>query len=274
MFRNAASITLIVLSTALIGWAAWAETADEILDRMEAESDALAEGSLVSTIRFDNVYGDGTSASNLFGSLSIPDYSLIYFIEPLDVAGTIFLTIESENDDEDARLVLYLPFIGQPKELVSDEERGGSFAGSALSYSDLADREGRADYDAVLLGEEDLEVGGQTRTAYKIESTAKPDVDADSLRSILWVDTEFLIMLKLESYNDLGNLDTSIEVLALGEFEDKLTADVMLATSHSDSSTTTITVLEQHRPSDDISPDVFLPENLAAFDAAIWGFAE
>lgn len=274
MFRNTVSITVIILSVALIGWTAWAETADEILDRMDAEADLLAEGSLVSTIRFDNVYGDGTSASNLFGSLSIPDYSLIYFIEPLDVAGTIFLTIESESDGEDARLLLYLPFIGQPKELVSDEERGGSFAGSALSYSDLGDREGRADYDAALLGEEELEVDGQTRTAYKIESTAKPDVDVDSPRSVLWVDTEFLIMLKLESYNDLGNLDTSMDVLELGEFEGKLTADVMLATSHSDGSTTTITVLEQHRPSEDISPDVFLPENLASFDASAWGFAD
>ena len=274
MFRKIASITLIILSVALIGWSAVAETADEILDRMDAEADALAEGSLISIIRFDNVYGDGTSASNLFGSLSIPDHSLIYFIEPLDVAGTIFLTIESEEEDEDARLILYLPFIGAPKELVSEEERGGSFAGSALSYSDLGDREGRADYDAVLLGEEELDIDGQSRTAYKIESTAKPGVDVDAPRSILWIDTEFLIMLKLESYNDLGNLDTSMEVLELGEFEGKLTADVMLATSHSDDSTTTITVLEQRRPAGAISPDVFLPENLGAFDAAAWGFAE
>jgi len=274
MFRKIASITLIILSVALIGWSAVAETADEILDRMDAEADALAEGSLISIIRFDNVYGDGTSASNLFGSLSIPDHSLIYFIEPLDVAGTIFLTIESEEEDEDARLILYLPFIGAPKELVSEEERGGSFAGSALSYSDLGDREGRADYDAVLLGEEELDIDGQSRTAYKIESTAKPGVDVDAPRSILWIDTEFLIMLKLESYNDLGNLDTSMEVLELGEFEGRLTADVMLATSHSDDSTTTITVLEQRRPTGAISPDVFLPENLTAFDAAAWGFAE
>ncbi len=274
MFRRFASIALMVVGIASIGWAAVGESADEILDRMEAESDALAEGSLVSIIRFDNVYGDGTSASNLFGSLSIPDYSLIYFIEPLDVAGTIFLTIESEDENEDARLILYLPFIGQPKELVSDEERGGSFAGSALSYSDLGDREGRADYDAVLLGEEELEIGDVTRTAYKIESTAKPETHLDTPRSVLWIDTEFLIMLRLESYNDLGNLNSTMEVHELGEFEGKLTADVMVATSHADDSTTTITVLEQWRPEEEISLDVFLPENLSAFDAATWGFIQ
>lgn len=274
MFKNIVKLGVIVVSVALLGLTAVALTADEIMDMVDAEADALAEGSMISIIRFDNVYGDGTSGSNLFGSLAIPDLSLIYFIEPLDVAGTIFLTHEGETDDDNARLWLYLPVLGVIKELVSEDERGGSFAGSALSYSDLGDREGRADYDTVLLGEEDVVIGDQTRTAYKIESIAKPDVDVDNPRSIVWIDTEFLIMLKVESYNDLGNLDTTMDVLALGEFEGKLTTVEMLATNHSDGSTTTITILEQRRPGFEVSEDVFLPENIQAFDAVLWGFAE
>jgi hypothetical protein len=198
---------------------------------------------------------------------------LIYFMEPTDVAGTIFLTLESDDTDVDAQLWLYLPFIGIAKELVSEDERGGSFAGSALSYSDLGDREGRTDYDAVLLGEEEVVIGDLTRTTYKIESTVKPGVDVDNPRSIVWIDTEFLIMLKVESYNDLGNLDTTMDVLALEEFEGKLTTAEMLATNHSDGSTTTITILEQRRPDAAVSEDVFLPENIPAFDGAAWGFA-
>lgn len=272
MIRRTFGIGVTLAAVALLGLVAFAQTADEILDMVDAEADALAEGSMVSVIRFDNVYGDGTTGSNLFGSLSIPNHSLIYFIEPEDVAGTVFLTIESDNDDEDARLWLYLPFIGIAKELVSEEERGGSFAGSALSYSDLGDREGRADYDAVLLGEEDVVIGEQTRTAYKIESTAKPDADVDDPRAIVWVDKEFLIMLKMESYNDLGNLATTMDVVVLGEFEGKLTSKEMLATNHSDDSTTTITVLEQRRPDAEIPAETFLPENIPAFDATVWGF--
>ncbi|TFH07976.1 MAG: outer membrane lipoprotein-sorting protein [Candidatus Atribacteria bacterium] len=95
----------------------------------------------------------------------------------------------------------------------------------------------------------------------------------DNPRAIVWIDTEFLIMLKMESYNDLGNLGTTMNILALGEFEGKLTADVMLATNHSDGSTTTITIVEQHRPDAEISQDTFLPESIPAFDAAMWGFA-
>ncbi len=274
MFKNIARLGVIVVSVALLGLTATALTADEIMDLVDAEADALAEGSMISIIRFDNIYGDGTTGSNLFGSLSIPNRSLIYFIEPLDVAGTIFLTHEGETDDDNARLWLYLSVLGVIKELVSEDERGGSFAGSALSYSDLGDREGRADYDTVLLGEEDVVIGDQTRTAYKIESTAKLDVDVDNPRSIVWIDTEFLIMLKVEAYNNLGNLDTTMDVLALGEFEGKLTTVEMLATNHSDGSTTTITILEQRRPDSEVSEDVFLPENIQSFDAVLWGFAE
>lgn len=274
MFKKLARFGITLFSVALLGVTVAALTADEIMDMVDAEADAQAAGSMISIMRFDNVYGDGTTGSNLFGSLSIPNRSLIYFMEPVDVAGTIFLTHESDEDDVDAQLWLYLPFIGQAKELVSEDERGGSFAGSALSYSDISDRDGRSDYDATLLGEENIVIGDQTRTVYKIESTAKPDVDVDNPRSIVWIDTEFLIMLKVESYNDLGNVDTTMDVRALGEFEGKLTVSEMLATNHSDDSTTTITILEQRRPDVEISEDVFLAENLNSFDAILWGFAE
>ncbi len=274
MFRNIVRLGMTLVSVAMLGLTAAALTADEIMDMVDAEADALAEGSMISIIRFDNVYGDGTTGSNLFGSLAIPNRSLIYFIEPLDVAGTIFLTHESDDDDVDAQLWLYLPMLGIPKELVSEEQREGSFAGSALSYSDLGDREGRADYDTTLLGEEDVVIGDQTRTTYKIESIATPDADVDDPRSIVWIDTEFLIMLKVESYNDLGNLSTTMEVLALGEFEGKLTADEMLAINHSDGGTTAITILERRRPETEIPEDVFLAENIPAFDAVLWGFTE
>jgi len=95
MFKKLSTIGMTLFAVALLSVAAVALTADEILDMVEVEADALAEGSMVSIIRFDNVYGDGTTGTNLFGSLSIPNRSLIYFIEPTDVLGTIFLTERS-----------------------------------------------------------------------------------------------------------------------------------------------------------------------------------
>jgi len=265
-------LTMMTAAILLWGVLAAAMTSDEIFDRMDEEADLLAKGSMVSTIRFDNTYGDGTTASNLFGSIAKPNFSLIYFIEPTDVQGTIFLTHETEEEGAENRLWLYLPILGIPKELVSEEERGGSFAGSSLSYEDLGDDDRRNDYDAVLLGEEELIVGDRTRTVYKIESTAKTGADVDTLRTVLWIDTEFFIMLRMEGYNDLGNLESTMQVLALGEFEGKLTAGILFAENVTEESSTTVTILDQHRPEAEIADDVFAPENLTAFDPAEWGF--
>jgi hypothetical protein len=272
MLKNVMKVGVAAFAVVVVGVLAVGLTADEILDRMDVEADVVAEGSLVSTIRFENAYADGTTASNLFGSLSKPKLSLIYFIEPEDVQGTIFLTQEAETDGADAHIFLYLPLLGIPKELVSDEERGGSFAGSSLSYEDLGGRDGREDYDAVVLREEEFVIGDLTRTAYVVESTAKPGVDSDTPRTVLWIDTEFFIMLKVESYNDLGNLDSTMEILGLVEFEGRLTADGMLATDVSNESSTTITFLDRHRPDAEIPDGIFSPESLKTFDPTAWGF--
>jgi outer membrane lipoprotein-sorting protein len=271
MLKRTMSGALAATASILVGLAGLAMTADEVLDRMEEESDKLAEGSMVAVVRFDNAYRDGTTASNLFGMLSRPDDALIYFIEPSDVAGTIFLT-HKVDEGQGSRMWLYLPLLGIPKELVSDEERGGSFAGSSMSYDDLGGGNDRSDYVATLIGEEELVIGGETRTAYVIESIAEPDVDTDTPRTVLWVDIESFVMLKMEAYNDLGNLDTTVEVVSLTEFDGRRTYAEMLTTDVLEESSTLITVLSRWRPDGEIPEDVFAPENLTAFDPADWGF--
>jgi len=262
-----------LMALLLIGGAALAQdlTVDDILDRMETEGDVLAEGSMIVQMRFDNAYSDGTTASNTFAGLSKPNKSLMYFLEPEDVRGTIFLTLEPEEEDADTRLWLYLPLLGIPKELVSEEARGGSFAGSSISYEDIGGDDQREDYDAVLIGEEVVTVGNEDRTAYVLESTAKPDADQDIVRTVLWVDKESFVMLKMETYNDLGNLEQALDVIELGEFEGHLVVDGMLARDVLEESETTITFLERRRPAGEIPDEVFDPETLVSFDPAAWG---
>ena len=257
----------------LISGAALAQdlTADDILDRMQIEGDVLAEGSMIMQMQFDNVYSDGTTASNTFAGLSKPNMSLMVFLEPEDVQGTIFLTLDPKAEDADTRLWLYLPLLGIPKELVSEEARGGSFAGSSISYEDIGGDDQREDYDAVLIGEEVLTVGNEDRTAYVLESTAKPDADEDIVRTVLWVDKESFVMLKMEAYNDLGNLEQALDVIELGEFEGHLVVDGMHARDVLEESETTITFLERLRPAGEIPDEVFDPETLAVFDPAAWG---
>ncbi len=274
MFKKYVGWTITAALVLSVGIAAGAVTADEILDRMDEESDKLAEGSIVAVIEFHNEFGDGTTNDYRFGSLSKPGYSLIYFLEPIDVRGSVFLTHETDEEDQGNRLFLYLPYFGSqpPKELVSDEERGGSFAQSSLSYEDVGDQAHREEHDASLIGEEDLVVGDETRTAYVIESIAKEGAENDTPRTVLWVDVEAFLMLKMEAYNDLGNLGSTMEVLRLGEFEGRLTADKLLATDVSEGDSTTIAFVDRHRPESEIPDEVFSPESLSTFDPAIWGF--
>ncbi len=272
MRQHGRPLLLVLVMILATGVSAMALTADEILDQMNAEADALAQGGMVSTIRFENAYDDGTTAANLFGSLSKPGYTLIYFIEPADVQGTIFLTHEAQGENGSARLWLYLPLLGIPKELVSDEERGGSFAGSSLSYEDLGDETRRADYDATLIREETLTIDGQALDSYVIESVAKEDADVATTRTLLWVEKNDFVMLKMEGYNDLGNLESTMNVVKLGRFEGKITADALLAEDLEAGSSTTVTFEDRHRPAEPIPTDLFAPENLPAFDPAAWGF--
>jgi len=244
-------------------------TADDILDRMEEESDALAQGSMISKMRVDVNHPDGTTTWQTSAVLSKPDRTLIYQLEPEDDEGSMWLIVEQEDDD--SRLWMYLPALGIAKELVTEEQRGGSFAGSSISLEDIGGGDQSEDYDAVLVGEEALTIDEEERTAYVVESTAKPDANEDIVRTVLWVDKESFVMLKMEGYNDLGNLEQTLDVLALAEFEGHLIAEQMVSRDVLEESQTTITILERRRSAEEIPDEGFDPENLASFDPTAWG---
>jgi len=248
-------------------------TGDEILQKVDDEAASLAAGSLISVVQFDNVYADGTSASNVFAGLGKknagqPEESLIYFKQPEDVAGTIFLSVKPVG--EDARMWLYLPALGMVKELVADQQKQ-SFAGSTFSYKDMGNRSYADKYSAKLVGEETLTIGDEQRECYVLAFTAKPDSDADYPTGKAWVDKESFLMLKSEDYNESGNLERTMDVLSLTTFDGQLLAGKMLATNAVDNSSTTITFVKRERPESEIPDSVFDPDNLATFDPATYG---
>jgi hypothetical protein len=246
----------------------------EILTRVDQEAQFLGEGSMITTLQFENEYSDGTTSANRFASLSKQveggaKYSLIYFVEPEDVEGTIFLSVQPDPD-EDSRMWLYLPALGMAKELVAEQQEQ-SFAGSTFSYQDVGSRDMEDKYDAELIGEETLVVGDESRLVYVLALTAKPDTDTDYPTAKMWVDKEGFFMLRTENYNAEGNLERMMEVTKLGEFDGKVTADQMIASNVLDGSSTTITFLERVRPEEELSDSAFDPENLASFDPTIYG---
>lgn len=256
-----------------VGAMAASLTGDEILQKVDDEAASLAEGSLISVVQFDNVYADGTSSSNLFAGMGKkiegqPEESLIYFKQPEDVAGTIFLSVKPVG--EDARMWLYLPALGMAKELVAEQQKQ-SFAGSTFSYKDMGNRSYADKLSAKLVGEETLTIGDEKRACYVLDLTAKPGTDADYPTGKAWVDKESFLMLRSEDYNESGSLERTMDVLSLTTFDGQLLADKMIATNAVDGSSTTITFVKRERPESEIPDSVFDPNNLAEFDPDTFG---
>ena len=260
--------TIVVLAGALmVGVGAFALTADEILDRMQDESETFMGSGMVMTGHFTNDFGNDVVSEYAFRVFVGADHALIYFTEPEWWLGVILLF--NEDAEGETRVWQYLPAVGQPKELDS-EGMGGSFAGSSMSIGDIAQDDWRDDYTVALLREETLMIGDQERAAYVLELTAKADADVDDVRIKMWIDAEHFADLKSEYYNDLGNVSLTQQAVELTEFEGRT---VVAVQQMENSEVITTSVMEYRRVEADGFPDeIFLPENIVSFRPEEWGF--
>ncbi len=276
--KKTSVVVLVVLAIGvLLGSVAYTAglTGDQILQKIDAHEAQVSGGNLITTIRFDNVYADGTTAYNVFGGMSKkapgqPDKSLIYFEQPADVAGTIFLSIKPEG--KDARMWLYLPALGMAKELVAEQQKK-SFAGSTFSYKDIGSRTLADKFTAKIIGDASVKIEDKSYDCYVLKLTAKPNADVDYPIGKVWIDKTSFLMLKSEDYSADGKLQRTMEVLKVGTFEGNATADKMIATNVIDKSSTTITFLKRIRPAKPIPDSVFDPNNLASFNPKEFGFS-
>jgi len=268
MRNNVMKLAITTAMVFLFGLLAAALTADEILDRMQEEGETFMGSGVIMTSRIENDYGGGITAPYAFHVLAETDHILIYFFEPADWMGVIFLFVEDEDEEGEMRVWQYLPALGEPKELDA-EGMEGSFAGSSMSIGDVARDDWRDDYDAVLLGEETLTIAELERTVYVLELTAKADADVDDVVIKMWIDTEHFTDLKAEYYNDLGNVRLATEAIELTEFDGRIVARIQRQV---DSEVTTTTVMEYRRPDvGDFPDEVFSSESITIFDPSEWG---
>jgi outer membrane lipoprotein-sorting protein len=275
-------ITLGIISLVGVMVCAQAElTGDEILDQMGKKGSLFEEkGDVIFVTRFDLVYTDGTEGSNQFkifskqGAEGIkdPDRMLIYYMEPEDIEGTIFLSIVPP--EEDSRMWLYLPALGMVKELVSESDKEQSFAGTSLSYEQIGGGfDFSDDYGATRLTDETITVliegVEEDRPVYVLELTATPEADVDFPTGKMWVDQEELLPLRTEFANEAGELEQVMEIPALGYFEEELIPEQIRAQNPLDGSATTISVLERCR--EELPDAIFIAENLSSFDPEAYG---
>lgn len=248
-------------------------TGERILQLVDQQEDRVLSGSLITRIELENLYSDGTTTRYVLGMISLrveaqPERSLVYFAEPEDAAGMIFLWIKSKG--EDARMWLFLPALGMPKRLVA-EQRKQSFAGSAFTYEDIGSRSLAEDYTAELASEETVQIGSNYYDCYVLELTARSGIGLKYSKSKIWVDKKTYLFLKREDYTSSGDLARKVDVKAVGEFEGNPVVNKLIATDLVNGVSTTMNFLERRRLEESIPEEIFNSNNLPSFDPSQFG---
>ncbi len=281
------TLLLLAVSVALgtFSWVGGAQsesslTGDEILAKAAERSTFVREGSRISIIQFDILFPDGTTQNRKFAFFGKRDDSgeklLIYFLEPALECGTIFLSFDPAEPGAKTRLWLFLSGLGRVKELVTEEDRNASFAGSNLQNDQVGGGfDLNEDYFGELLGEEPVDVTWlgetQARMAYKVALTQRPEADVDFPTGTVWVDQEEFLTLKGEFDNEAGQLEQTIALDEFVEFEGEIVPNRIEVANVLDGSKTTVRTLERRVVEPELPDEVFQPENLKGFNPEDYG---
>ena len=150
------TITLFIicfsLSTVLpFGARAWADDpkARAIMEKVDARDDGDNQTADMEMILIDKKDNKRVRKLRTFSKDKGEDtLKLMFFRHPADVKDTAFLNYDYDEPDKDDEQWLYLPELGKPKRIASND-KSGSFMGSDLNYSDMTSRN-LEDYDFTL----------------------------------------------------------------------------------------------------------------------------
>jgi hypothetical protein len=261
-------------------------TGDEVLDRMRDAFNLGDEGDgILVSIEVQNDYANGVSTSyrlavvadavieeDAAGDADDTTYVLMYFLGG-DDEGMIFLLHQPDEQDAASRMWLYIAAFGLTKELITDQDQSGRFAGSTFSYGDIAGaRDLREDYRAELLREDVVTVGLEERMVWVLELTPRETAVAEYERVVLWVDQEANQFLRLEGYDTGNELAKEIVVAELGTFEERRVPETLIGRDVATGDVSTLRMHDMRRPDMPLSREVFQPSSLATFDVEMYGF--
>lgn len=271
-----------------VGLGPWASaqdddlTGDEVLQRAADEGGFNVQGSQISRTTFDLVFSDGSTGSREFAFLSKTerdgiDKSLIYFLRPEAECGTMFLTHDPDASGEDSQLWLFLSALGDVKELVNEEDRNASFAGSNLERDEIGGggQDFSDDYVGALQGTEMVEVSwrGETveREAYHVTLEAREGADVDFPTGQVWIDTEEFVTFRAELNNANGTLERTLALDQFVEFAGDVVPNRIVVENVLDGSKTTVTTEDRRRPESELPESVFDAESLGEFNPEEYG---
>jgi len=275
-------ITVIaLLLTFSSGWlSAQPLTGDDILERASNTGSITALGNRISLMDFNITDSTDLTITRTFATFSKreegqPNRLLIYFLEPELERGTIFLSVDPETTNEQARFWLFLSALGQAKELVSSDDRSSGFAGSNLSNDQIGTGlDFSEDYTAEVVGEDSISVNwlgqGQVRSAFRLALTQIPEAEVDFPTGVAWVDMETFVVLKAELNNDSGALTQITTVDDFVEFNGDVEPNRIVIDDAIEGGQTEILISERQQL-EDLPDDIFIVDNLSDFNPEDFG---
>jgi len=225
-----------------------AQNAEEIIDRMEdrmrGDSNYAEMTMIIERPRYTR---EVSMRSWSLGN----DYSLIQITSPARDQGTAFLKRENE-------IWNYVPNIDRtikmPPSMMSQ-----SWMGSDFTNDDLVRESSTVDdYELNIIKEE--EVDG--RTAWVIELIPKPETPIVWGKVLMWIDQEEYLQLKVENYDQRGELANRIEFQELKEMDKRLMFSKMTMTPADKPDQRTIIVYEDMQFNIEIDPSFFTQQNM------------
>lgn len=249
---------------------------NEILIKVDQKSEMVAQGEILSVLTLNDVKADGTTSSLKFAvlarkSVDSPDRTLIYLLAPKNLKGSIFLSRDTKEGG--TRMWSYLPAADRKIEIPASH-KGGSFFGTAITYEEIGSWSLSEEYNAEIVEETTVEIGGEPIPAYKLSLTEKEGADAKFPEETIWVGKDSWLLLHTKGFNASGELQKEMKVLELTTFEGNTVTKKLVTRNVETGHSTTVIYEKRERPNQDIPDSVFDPENLRSFDPQKWGLTE
>jgi len=179
-------VTVVLISLFAVVAASAAETADEILQRVENTLAGPRDYEASASMVLANTDGTGRESRSLHLWFAGKEKSLIKFVSPAGIEGIGLL------NDGDGIMYLYLPAQNRIR-AIEGSLKNEDFQGTDFSYNEMGTYEYRAHYTAVVEKEDE-----QTWT---LVLSRKPGSDRVYSRLIMTVDKNTLVPRKIELYS-------------------------------------------------------------------------
>jgi len=134
---------------------------------------------------------------------SLDNRSLVRFVSPADVRGTVSLTVENSEPGRDDDIWIYLPALKKVRRLVSSNKKD-SFVGTDFSYGDVIGFR-VADWSHRILREEKAD-GFDCWVLESLPKSAQVREDSGYSRRVGWIRKDNFAAVRAEAYDLSGAL--------------------------------------------------------------------